>query len=217
MSAWLDLYGQGYLIGLGWTALIGLGASAGAFVWGCVLLLLRLRGGAFGGYAVDAYTQLARNTPVLLPIFMLYFGMPLLGFLWPAAICGAAALIFQNGAYVSEILRGSLKAVEVGQFDAGKALGLGRGITYRKIILPQVLSHAGPALANQCVLLIKDTSLLCAIAVPELTYSSKYFAERSAASYDIYVVTALLYLTLIGCVELVTRHWQRGAKWRALR
>jgi len=217
MSAWLNLYGQDYLIGLGWTALIGLGASAGALVWGCVLLLLRLRGGAVGRYAVEAYTQLARNTPVLLPIFVLYFGMPMLGLLWPAAVCGAVALVFQNSAYVSEILRGSLAAIELGQHDAAKALGLRHGLAYRKIILPQLLSHAGPALANQCVLLIKDTSLLCAIAVPELTYSSKYFAERSAASYDIYVVTALLYLALIGCVQLLIRQWQRRATWRVTR
>src|ERR1700730_9715769 len=115
---WLTTYGPTYLDALGWTLLAAVFASIGAIVWGCVLFLLRLAGGPWDVRAVDAYVQLLRNIPVLLPIYLIYFGFPLIGLPWPAVVCGGLALVMQNGAYVSEILRGSFKAIERVQFDA---------------------------------------------------------------------------------------------------
>jgi His/Glu/Gln/Arg/opine family amino acid ABC transporter permease subunit len=210
---WFRFYGEGYLAGMGWTAFIGLWAGAGALLWGCLLLLARLNGGWPAAVAVDAYTQLARNTPVLLPIYLFYFGLPMIGWLWPAAICGGLALIVQNGAYVSEILRGSYKAVDSGQSDGAKSLGLSPFLTFRKITLPQVVAHALPALGNQFVLLVKDTSLLSAIAVPELTMNAKYFAERTNSSYEIFIVTAVLYLAVVATIEFALHVGRRAMKW----
>ena len=211
---WLAAYGPSYLSGLGWTALIALWASLGAIVWGNVLLLIRLSGRRWANLAVEGYVQLFRNTPVLLSIYLIYFGFPLIGVVWPAVICGGLALVLQNGAYISEILRGSVKAIDLVQFDAAKSLGLSAWGTFRKVVLPQVLVYALPSLGNQVILLLKDTSLLSAISVSELTMNAKLLTEQTGAAYEAFVVVAVLYLLLVVVLELAARSALRAVRWR---
>jgi polar amino acid transport system permease protein len=212
--SWFTTYGPTYLNALGWTALTALVASIGAIVWGCVLFLTRLTGGRWGGRAVDVYVQAFRNTPVLLPIYLIYFGFPLIGLPWPAVVCGGLALVLQNGAYVAEILRGSFKAIDRVQFDAAKSLGLSPWSTFRKITLPQVLVYSIPSLGNQVVLLLKDTSLLSAITVTELTMQAKLLTEQTGAAYEAFIVVAILYLLLVSGTEILFRTAHRAVHWR---
>ena len=211
---WVGIYGPGYLTGLGWTAFTALGAAVGAILWGCLLLLIRLAPARWAPPVVDAYVQLFRNTPVLLPIYLIYFGFPLIGLPWPAVVCGGLALILQNGAYVSEILRGSLKAIDRVQFDAAKSIGLTPWNTFRKVLLPQVLVYSIPSLGNQVVLLLKDTSLLSAITVTELTMQAKLLTEQTGAAYEAFIVVALLYLFLVSGTEILFRATHRAVRWR---
>jgi His/Glu/Gln/Arg/opine family amino acid ABC transporter permease subunit len=211
---WVQIYGPGYLAGLEWTALVALVASAAAIVWGAVLLGVRLGAGPWGARAVDAYVQVLRNTPVLVSIYLIYFGFPLVGLTWPASICGGLALVLQNGAYVSEILRGGYKAIDRVQFDAARSVGLSAWHTFRKVTLPQVLVYSLPALGSQVVLLLKDTSLLSAIAVGELTMHAKLLTEQTGAAYEAFVVVAGLYLGLVAVSELVFAVAHRTVGWR---
>jgi len=211
---WLDVYGAGYLGGLTWTAVVALAASVGAVLWGCVLLGIRLSAGRGGARAVDAYVQLFRNTPVLLPIYLIYFGFPLIGLAWPAVVCGGLALVLQNGAYISEIFRGAYKAIDRVQFDSARSLGLAAWPTFRKVTLPQVLVYSLPALGNQVVLLLKDTSLLSAIAVGELTMHAKLLTEQTGAAYEAFMVVAVLYLALVAVGEAAFRLAGRTVRWR---
>ena len=210
---WVTTYGPTYLDALGWTAVIAVLASLGAIVWGCALLLVPLVGGRWGARAVDAYVQVFRNTPVLLPIYLIYFGFPLIGLPWPAAVCGGLALVLQNGAYVSEILRGSVKAIDRVQFDAAKSIGLSPWSAFRKVVLPQVLVYSIPSLGNQVVLLLKDTSLLSAITVTELTMQAKLLTEQTGAAYEAFAVVAVLYLVLVAGAEALFRAAQRAVRW----
>jgi len=211
---WFAIYGPSYLDGLGQTALVALWASAGAVIWGTVLMLVRLTGGKWGGAAVDAYVQLLRNIPVLLPIYLIYFGFPTFGISWPAVVCGGVALIMQNGAYICEIFRGSFNAIDRVQFDAAKSIGLSPWTTFRKVTLPQMLVYSIPALGNQVVLLLKDTSLLSVIAVAELTMQAKVLTERTAAAYQAFLVAAVLYLLLVTLSEVAFRVAHRAVRWR---
>jgi len=191
---WFAIHGPSYLDGLAQTAIVALWASFGAVVWGTVLMLIRLSGGRSGAAAVDAYVQLLRNIPVLLPIYLIYFGLPEYGLILPAVVCGGIALILQNGAYVSEIFRGSFKAIDRVQFDAARSLGLSRWTTFRRVTLPQLLVYSLPALGGQVVLLLKDTSLLSVIAVGALTMQAKVLTERTAAPYHAILVAEILFL-----------------------
>jgi len=211
---WVVVYGPNYLSGLAWTTIIALAASVGAIVWGGVLLLIRLSGGRWTNLAVDSYVQLFRNTPVLLSIYLIYFGFPLIGVVWPAVICGGLALVLQNGAYISEIFRGSVKTIDLVQFDAAKSLGLSAWGTFRRVVLPQVLVYGLPSLGGQVILLLKDTSLLSAISVAELTMNAKLLTEQTGAAYEAFVVVAVLYLLLVVCLELTARFALRAVRWR---
>jgi polar amino acid transport system permease protein len=213
-ARWAAIYGPTYATGLAWTAVTALAAAAGALVWGCLLLLVRLAGGRWGARAVDAYVQLFRNTPVLLPIYLIYFAFPLIGLPWPAVVCGALALVLQNGAYISEILRGSVNAIDRVQFDAARSVGLTPWSTFRKIVLPQVLVYSIPALGNQTVLLLKDTSLLSAISITELTMQAKLLTEQTGAAYEAFIVVALLYLLLVSGTEVLFRASHHAVRWR---
>lgn len=211
---WLQTHGPTYVGAFGWTAGIAVGCSIVAILWGCALLLLRVWGGRWGDRAVDAYVQLFRNTPVLLWIYFIYFGFPMIGLTWPALICGGLALVLQNGAYISEILRGSLKAIDRVQFDAAKSIGLSPWQTFTKVVLPQVLVFSIPSLGNQVVLLLKDTSLLSAISVAELTMQAKLLTEQTGAAYQAFAVVAVLYLVLVSGVEMLARFAQGRVRWR---
>jgi polar amino acid transport system permease protein len=213
-ARWVAIYGPTYLTGLGWTAVTAVGAAVGALIWGCLLLLIRLSGGRWGARSVDAYVQLFRNTPVLLPIYLIYFAFPMIGLPWPAVVCGGLALILQNGAYISEILRGSVNAIDRVQFDAARSIGLAPWITFRKVVLPQVLVYSIPALGNQTVLLLKDTSLLSAISITELTMQAKLLTEQTGAAYEAFIVVALLYLLLVSGTEVLFRVTHRAVRWR---
>jgi len=213
-ARWVTIYGPTYLTGLGWTAVTAVGAAVGALIWGCMLLLIRLSARRWGARSVDAYVQLFRNTPVLLPIYLIYFAFPMIGLPWPAVVCGGLALILQNGAYISEILRGSVNAIDRVQFDAARSIGLAPWITFRKVVLPQVLVYSIPALGNQTVLLLKDTSLLSAISITELTMQAKLLTEQTGAAYEAFIVVALLYLLLVSGTEVLFRVTHRAVRWR---
>jgi len=213
-ARWAAIYGPTYMTGLAWTALTAVAAAGGALVWGCVLLLIRLSARRWGARAVDGYVQLFRNTPVLLPIYVIYFGFPTIGLPWPAVVCGGIALVLQNGAYVSEILRGSVNAIDRVQFDAARSVGLAPWNTFRRVVLPQALVYSIPALGNQTVLLLKDTSLLSAISITELTMQAKLLTEQTGAAYEAFIVVALLYLFLVSGTEVLFRGANRAVQWR---
>jgi His/Glu/Gln/Arg/opine family amino acid ABC transporter permease subunit len=212
--AWIEAYGLAYLGAAAWTLNIALASFVCALAWGGLLFFLRLRGGVASDRIVSAYVQLFRNTPVLLPIYLIYFGFPLFGFLWPAAVCGGIALVLQNGAYVCEIFRGAYKAIDRVQHDAAKSLGLLPWAAFRKVTLPQILVHSIPALGNQAVLLLKDTSLLSAVTVVELTMQSKVLTERTGAAYAPFVIAAVFYLAMVSIIELAAHVAHRSVKWK---
>lgn len=212
--SWIEAYGGAYLNAAGWTLAIAAASFAAALIWGALLFFVRLRGGGWAAGFVDAYVQLFRNTPVLLPIYLIYFGFPLFGMVWPAAICGGVALVLQNGAYICEIFRGAYKAIDRVQHDAAKSLGLLPWVAFRKVTLPQILVHSIPALGNQAVLLLKDTSLLSSITVVELTMQSKVLTERTGAAYAPFAIAAVFYLIMVSVIEVVTRIAHRSVRWK---
>jgi His/Glu/Gln/Arg/opine family amino acid ABC transporter permease subunit len=212
--AWLEAYGAAYLEAAAWTLAIAVLSFLAALIWGAALFFLRLNAGRWAERSVDAYVQVLRNTPVLLPIYLIYFGFPLFGVLWPAAVCGGVALVLQNGAYICEIFRGGYKAIDRVQHDAAKSLGLMPWTHFRKVTLPQVLVHSIPALGNQAVLLLKDTSLLSAITVVELTMQSKVLTERTGAAYAPFLLAAAFYLAMVWALEVLTQLAHRSVRWR---
>lgn len=182
-------------------ALLSLGL---AVVWALILLPWRLSAVPGVSVAVRAYVEVVRNTPLLLQIYVLYFGLPLLSLPLSAMTTGVLAIALQHGAYLAEIFRGAVLSISREQRDAARALGLRSFGVFWLVIFPQALIRVLAPLTNQTIVLVKDTTLVSAISVMDLTLIGKLIVERSAAS-DAFIVIAIFYLGLTSVLGLVHR------------
>jgi His/Glu/Gln/Arg/opine family amino acid ABC transporter permease subunit len=182
------------------TLALALAAMPLALAFGLLLLLLRMEKRAVFVIPTVSFIELMRNTPLLLQIYLIYFGLPLLG-LYPSEFtCGVIGIAAQHGAFLTETYRGAIESISQRQWDAARGIGMGRFKAFRHVILPQALLRILGPLGNQLIILIKDTSLVSAIGVMELTMTGKMAIERSAASAEIFVAIALFYLVLTTAV-----------------
>ena len=137
-----------------------------------------------------------RNTPVLVQMYFIYFGSGIAGYPISGYAAGLLALTLQNGGYFSEIYRAGIESVGPGQREAGRALGMLPHQVSGIVVLPQALRRVIPPISNQGVIIIKDTSLVSTLSVAELTYQSKILADRTAATYEIFITLALFYILI---------------------
>lgn len=155
----------------------------------------------------NAFVELMRNTPILVQVFVLYFGMPAVGLRLSAFASAVLALSLQNSAYIGEIYRAGLESVHPRQREAALALGMLPRTALWAIVAPQALRRILPPLGNQLIIIVKDTSVASTIAVAELTQAGKLLLDRSAAPYETFATVALFYLamsaTVAGVLKLV--------------
>lgn len=199
----------GFLITLG----IAAAAIPLALVLGLLLLAPRMSRSRVARGAAIGYIDLMRNTPLLVQIYLIYFGLPVLGFYPSEFTCGVVGIALQHGAFLVETYRAGIESISVRQWDAAKAIGMGRFKAFRIAILPQALIRILGPLGNQLIVLVKDTSLVSAIGVAELTMTGKIIIERSAASVEIFVAVALFYLvltTILGALFRVVEYRVAG-------
>ncbi|MDM5321719.1 amino acid ABC transporter permease [Bacillus altitudinis] len=166
----------------------------GMFI-GLFFALLKISRVAVFGYIANAYIFLVRGTPLIVQIFILYFGLTELNIpdFWAASI----ALAFHNGAYIAEIFRGAIQSIDQGQKEAGRSLGMGRFLTMRRIILPQAMRRALPPLGNQFIIGLKDSSLAAFISVNELFNVATTQGSNSFDNMTYLLVVAVYYLVLV--------------------
>lgn len=194
---------QGLEITLALTALALIGAALGGLV---VVSARRSRFFPIRAMAI-AFIDVMRNTPVLIQIFILYFGVPEIGLYPEPFTCGVIALVLQNSAYAGEIYRAGIDSVHRTQTEAALSLGMLPRRALFDIVLPQAIRRVLPVLGNQAVVILKDSSIASTIAVVELTHSGKLLLDRSAAPYETFFMVALLYLVsaaiLLGAMKLL--------------
>ena len=143
--------------------------------------------------AARVYISIIRGTPLLVQLFVIFYGLPSLGVLldpWPSAIIAFALNV---GGYAAEVIRAAILSVPVGQWEAGHTIGMSRGQTLRRIILPQAARVSVPPLSNTFISLVKDTSLASLILVTELFKEAQRIAAFSSEFVLIYIEAALVY------------------------
>jgi His/Glu/Gln/Arg/opine family amino acid ABC transporter permease subunit len=196
---------EGFTVTLG----VGLASMALALVLSVLLLGPRMSKNRLIRLPIEAYIELMRNTPLLLQIYLIYFGLPLLGFFPSEFMCGVVGIALQHAAFLVEILRGGIESISQRQWEAARAIGMRRLVAFRYIILPQTFLRVLGPLSNQLIILVKDTSLVSAIGVMELTMVGKVSIERSAVSIEIFAAIAVIYLVLTsvlgGALRIVER------------
>jgi polar amino acid transport system permease protein len=142
------------------------------------------------------YVEIIRNTPLLVQLFLVYFGLPSAGLKLTAGQAAVTALTINLGAYATEIVRAGIEAIHRSQVEAGLSLGLSRLQVFRHIVLMPALKVVFPALASQFVLLMLATSVVSQIAAQELLYSAGFLESRTFRSFEIYLAAALIYLAM---------------------
>lgn len=195
-------------------ALVTIEITACALALGCVLGLLvgigRLdpkRRWLYG--ACTAYVAVIRGTPLLVQLFILFFGLPHFGILLPAFLCGVLGLGVYSGAYVSEIVRGAIQSIDRGQTLAAQSLGMTPAVAMRQIVLPQAVVRMIPPLGNEFIALIKNSALVSLLTIHDVMHEGQKIISVSYRSLEVYLAIALVYFVLTGTVTLVLRHWER--------
>jgi polar amino acid transport system permease protein len=143
-----------------------------------------------------AYVEFVRNTPLLIQIFLIFFGLPSLGIRLSSDQAAITALIFNFGAYATEIVRAGIDAVPKGEIEAGQSLGLNWFELLRYVIILPALERVYPALISQFTLLMLGSSIVSAIGANELTSAANAIQSRTFRSFEVYAIATLLYLSL---------------------
>ena len=184
------------LKGCVYTVVLAVSSMALGLVLGFGFAMMRLSPLAAVRLAASAYVSAFRGTPLLVQLFLIYYGLPQLGVQiepMPSAIIGFTLNV---GAYTSEILRGAIAGVDRGQWEAASALGMSRVQTLTRVILPQAARTALPPLGNSFIGLVKDTSLAATIQVPELFRQAQMITARTFEIFAMYLSTAAIYWLL---------------------
>lgn len=199
------------LLAARWTVALSLLAFVGGGVVGLALLLLRELGGGRGllARAVGAYVELFQGTPLLMQLFLAYFGLALLGLPISAWSAAAVALTLYASAYLAEIWHGCVRAVPRGQWEAGQSLALSFGEQMRHVILPQAVRIAIAPTVGFLVQVIKGTALASVIGFVELTKAGTMIANATFRPMLVYGVVALVYFALCFPVSLWARALER--------
>ena len=203
---WQDLL-DGALLTLGLAAL----SMVAGFAVGLLTALARRSQWSALRLAGGCYVEVVRNTPFLLQIMFIFFGLPSAGISlrpWPAAVL---ALSLNCGAYSAEIIRAGIQAVPRGQFEAGAALGLRPLQVFRRIVLKPALRVTFPALSSQFILALLTTSIVSSISAEEMTSVAQAIDSLTFRSFEIYVVVTALYLAMASAFSLAFRAIDRAA------
>ena len=147
--------------------------------------------------SVNAYIELSRNTPLLVQLFFLYYGLPKFGIKLDEEICAIIGLSFLGGSYMCEALRSGIEAVHTNQIESGLSLGMNRAQLYRYVILPQALSIAIPLIGANAIFLVKETSVVGILAVKELMNLTKTLIGVYYTTYESLILLIVFYLIIL--------------------
>lgn len=183
--------------GLKFTIIIALGGLGAGFFLGALFGLLKLARHAVPRILAIVYIEAIRGTPMLVQAMFLYYGVPMaMGLRIPPITAGIIIIAVNSGAYIAEIVRGSVQSIDPGQTEAGRSIGLTRSQTMAYIIWPQAFKRMIPPLGNQFIISLKDTSLLMVIGVGELLRTGQEIVAVSFKAFEVYLSVAVVYLAM---------------------
>lgn len=184
------------LAGLQMTLLLTLVAALAGTVLGIACAVARSKGPRWLRGCVGLYVELIRNTPFIIQLFFIFFGLPSLGVKMTALTAAILANVINLAAYVSEIARAGIEATPVGQVEAAQSLALDRWQLFSRVVLPPALKRVWPALVSQVVIIMLGSAVCSQISTEELSYAANQISSTSFRSFETYIVVAALYLGL---------------------
>lgn len=163
--------------------------------------------------ALTAYVELARNTPLLIQLFFLYYAFPVIGIKMSATTCGIIGLVFLGGAYMAEGFTGGFEGVSPTQIDDGKALGMNKLQLARYVVFPQGFALSMPALTANVIFLIKETSIFSVIAIPELTNTALDLIGMYYRTNEYLLVLVIAYAIILIPIILLLNYLERRVRY----
>uniref|UniRef100_UPI0024B84D03 amino acid ABC transporter permease n=1 Tax=Streptococcus dysgalactiae TaxID=1334 RepID=UPI0024B84D03 len=202
INIWLMKDSLGFVLsGLPYTLGISLLSFVTGLLLGLGLALLGRSRQRLIHYLVRAYISIMRGVPMIVVLFVLYFGLPYYGLELPALLCAYLGFSMVSAAYISEVFRSSIEAIDKGQWEAAKALGLPYSLMVKKIILPQAFRIAVPPLGNVIIDMVKSSSLAAMITVPDIFQNSKIIGGREWDYMSMYILVAFIYWLIAFLLE----------------
>lgn len=196
-SGFISKYGCFFLKGIKITILISLIGVALGSILGAFVALMKLSKIKIISWIASIYIEILRGTPMLVQVFIVFFGITAaLGLDISALVCGTIALVINSSAYIAEIIRAGINAVDKGQMEAARSLGLNYRQTMKSVIMPQAIKNILPALGNEFVTLIKESSIVSTIGVGEIMFNAQVVQGISFDPFTPLLVAAALYFVL---------------------
>ena len=187
--------------GVAWTmgltiiaSIIGVGLGVG-FAW------TRSQGPAWAKAVVGTYVELIRNTPFIVQLFFVYFGLPAAGVKLSPEVASIIAMVINLSAYATEIIRAGIDATPKGQIEAAMSLAMSRMQTFVRVVLPPALRTVWPALVSQIIIVMLGSAVCGQISTEELSYAANLIQSRNFRAFESYIIATLIYLTLAICVR----------------
>ena len=222
--SFLPKYGAFFVQGVEYTLMLAIVSVSLAVIPAMLLALMRLSRNKFVKTISGAYIAVFRSTPMLVQLSIIYFGLfgvisiprvTILGFVdLSRFIPGVVALALNSSAYVAEIFRAGILAVDAGQMEAARSLGLSRWQGMKLVVLPQAIKNVLPALANEVVTMVKESSICSMLGMAELMFGAKAVASTTYISLAPYTLAALIYFCInypaSKAIEAVERRMRRG-------
>ena len=207
------------LEGVKMTVGISLFSLAIGLILGLVTCLMSVAKSKILNTISGIYIWLVRGTPMIVQAFIVYFGMPQVvqvmipTFRINPFWAGVITLSLNAGAYLSEIFRGGIQAVNKGQVEAARSLGLGSARTLVKVVLPQAFKVALPSMVNQFIITIKDTSILSVIGLADIVNKAKVYVGKSYQFFATYIFVAVYYLVIISILMIVSKYLEKRVNY----
>ena len=187
-----------------------------AMALGILVCLMRISKNVVLRAIAKFYVWIIRGTPMLVQAFYIYFAVPQLiqaatqsAFRIDIVTASLVTLTLNAGAYISEIFRGSIQAVDPGQMEASRSLGVSYATSMRKIILPQAVRICLPSLVNQCIITLKDSTIMYAVGLPEIMNQAKVYVGRTMDSFATYTWVALIFLAIISVLMILSSRLEK--------
>ena len=162
---------------------------------------------------ISVYIEISRNTPLLVQLFFLYFGLPKIGIVWSAQGCAIVGLAFLGGSYMSESIRSGLESVEKSQIESAASLGMSQVLTMKEVIFPQALAVSVPGISANVIFLIKETSVVSGIALADLMYATKDLIGLYYETDEALLMLVVFYLIILLPISILATVLERRLRY----
>jgi polar amino acid transport system permease protein len=184
------------LKGVAWTLALSLLAAVVGVIVGIACAWARTHGAAWLKALVGAYVELVRNTPFIVQLFFIFFGLPAAGIKLSPEVASMIAMVVNLGAYAAEIIRAGVDATPRGQIEAGLSLALTPAQVFTRVVLPPALRKVWPALVSQIIIVMLGSAVCGQISVEELSYAANLIQSRNFRAFEAFIIATLIYLAL---------------------